>query len=263
MRVVLAVTYHDPEDRLYEQMARVLPSLAAMFDGLAVRASHTVSDRSLTLFGAVRATVQRSAPDRAVGLSEVGADRRACVALALEMEAEYVLYCDCDRALHWAEQYPDELRAVARHITAYDCTVLGRTRRAFEAHPRMQRETEAIINHVFAAVSGQEWDVTAAARGLSRRAAQALLDGCPDQTIGTDASWPLFLQRAASFSLAYLATEGLEYETADRYGDAIAAAGGRQSWMARLDADPRRWAHRLELARIEVEAMLPYRTAES
>ena len=40
------------------------------------------------------------------------------------------------------------------------------------------------------------------------------------------------------------ATEGLEFETADRYGDQVAAAGGVEAWKARLDADPRRWAER-------------------
>jgi hypothetical protein len=50
----------------------------------------------------------------------------------------------------------------------------------------------------------------------------------------------------------------MEFETADRYGDEIAQAGGLAPWMARLDADPRNWAHRLDMARVEIEAMTPY-----
>jgi hypothetical protein len=64
------------------------------------------------------------------------------------------------------------LAQVARRVTEYDFTVLGRTPRAFDSHPRIQRDTESIVNHVFGLVSGQTWDVTAAARGLSRRAAE-------------------------------------------------------------------------------------------
>src|SRR5262249_28332832 len=130
--------------------------------------------------------------------------------------------------------------------------------RAFNSHPRVQRDTETIINSVYATISGFNWDVTAAARGLSRKATAAILAGCPDETIGIDVAWPLFLQRAGGFSLGYIATEGLEFETADRYGDEVAAAGGIAPWLARLDADPREWVKRLDMARVEVEALLPY-----
>ncbi|MBO9343909.1 MAG: hypothetical protein J7454_18315, partial [Roseiflexus sp.] len=129
---------------------------------------------------------------------------------------------------------------------------------AFDSHPRAQCATEAIVNHVFAQVSGQEWDVTAAARGVSCRAAIAILDGCPDETIGTDVSWTLFLQRTGRYAIGAIETEGLEYETADRFPDAVAAAGGIDAWKARIDADPREWALRLEIARLEVEATIAY-----
>ncbi len=75
--------------------------------------------------------------------------------------------------------------------------------------------------------------------------------------MSTDVSWPLFLERAGGFSLGYIATEGMEFETADRYGEEIAQAGGLAPWMARLDANPRNWAHRLDMARVEIEAMTP------
>ena len=68
--------------------------------------------------------------------------------------------------------------------------------------------------------------VTLAARGMSRQAAEAILAGCPD--------------------------------VEDRYADHIALAGGHAQWIDQLDADPRNWAHRLEMARVEVEGMLPY-----
>jgi len=44
---------------------------------------------------------------------------------------------------------------------------------------------------------------------------------------------------------AYLPCEGLEYETADRYGDQIAAAGGIDDWQARQNADIRQWQQRI------------------
>jgi hypothetical protein len=68
----------------------------------------------------------------------------------------------------------------------------------------------------------------------------------------------LFIARAGSFALGYIETEGLEFETADRYAGEIAAVGGLDRWIAQLDAVPRRWMERLEIARLEVAAALPY-----
>ena len=190
----------------------------------------------------------------------LGGARRDVLALALQADARVILFCDFDRVLHWAECYPDELARVASELPTYDCTVLGRTARAFASHPRIQRDTEAIANTVYASVSGNAWDVTAAARGISRRAAQAILAGCAEPSVGTDLAWPLFLQRRG-FNIGYRATEGLEFETADRYADQVAVAGGLQAWKDKLDADPQRWVERLDVARAEVAAAAPYQEA--
>ena len=260
MAVTLTVTHHDPEGRLYDQARQFLPVLTNIFAGLAVQASLAANDRSLALWQSASATIERSTVSTLPGLGQV---RRAAVAQALRASAPFILFCDSDRALHWAEHYPQELAAVVAALPEYDFTIVGRTERAFATHPRVQRDTESIVNHVFATVSGREWDVTAAARGLSRRAAEAIVSGCEDDTIGVDVSWPLYLQQRGSFSLGYIATEGLEFETADRHPGEIATAGGRAQWLAQLDADPQRWAHRLYLAHLEVEAMFPYAPSHS
>jgi hypothetical protein len=236
----------------------MLPVFSRQFAGLTVQASHVTHNLSLELLTAAGALVEQETPDGPIGYTRLGRTRRAAIRLALRMGAELILSIDLDRALHWAEYYPQELAATVTGMTEHDFTVIGRTPRAFDSHPRIQRDTEALINHVFSLVSRHAWDVTAATRGLTRRAAEAILTGCLDEGISTDVSWPLFLHKAGEFSIGYLATEGMEFETADRYGEEIAAVGGHAQWIARLDADPRRWAHRVELARIEIEAMLPY-----
>ena len=256
--VTLAVTQHDPDGRLTEQVRRVLPTLQRHFAQIVVQATYASPPEALDLLRAAGAQVYQEHTDEFNGLDRLGGTRRAAIDLALRTGAATILFCDFDRALHWAEYHPDELATLAAQLTASDFTVLGRTARAFASHPRVQRDTESIINHVFARVSGYFWDVTAAARGLSRRAAAALLAGCPDQSIGTDVAWPLFLLRAGSFTLAYRETEGLEFETADRFADQITAAGGRAAWIDQIDASPAQWALRLELARIEVAAIEPY-----
>jgi hypothetical protein len=255
--VALAVTLHDPENRLYEQARRVLPVLAEVFSAIALRPSATTNPGVLSLFAAGGAHIDFSTPPAKDG-AKLGLARRAAVALALKCDAPFVLYCDCDRALHWAEHHPQELAQTAGRLTEHDFTVLGRTPRAFDTHPRVQRDTEAIINHVFGLVSGWEWDVSTGARGLARCAAEAILAGCFDENLSTDVSWPLFLRSAGGFSLGYLQTEGLEFETPDRYGREVALAGGREAWLEQFDADPQRWLERLELARGHLQAMMPY-----
>ncbi len=258
MTVALAVTYHDPQGRMHEQIKRALPVLTGIFSRLAVRASHGAHRPALALFAQAGAVIAQGLPEQAVERFKLGQARRDALALALQLDLPFILQCDGDRALHWAERYPQELGQVARRVADFDFTVLGRTPRAFDSHPRIQRDTEAIVNHVFATVSGHAWDVTAATRGLSRRAAEAILARCPDEQVSTDVSWPLFLEREGGFSLGYIATEGMEFETPDRYSHEVAQAGGLAQWLARLDADPRHWAHRLDMARVEVEAMSPY-----
>jgi hypothetical protein len=253
--VTLACVHHDPDGLLRSQAERVVTALQRIFPMIVVRTTSETPDSAIEPLLAASVTIHR-APS--CGHLKLGRARREALRLGIETGAHHVLFCDFDRALHWVEYHPAELASIAGLIPAYDFTVLGRTRRAFDSHPRAQCATEAIVNHVFAQVSGQEWDVTAAARGVSRRAAAAILDGCPDETIGTDVSWTLFLQRSGRYAIGAIETEGLEYETADRFPEAVAAAGGIDVWKARIDADPREWALRLEIARLEVEAAGAY-----
>jgi hypothetical protein len=263
MHIALAVTYHDPRGRLCDQIERVLPILSSTFDGLAIRASHAASERALALLSSTNAVVQRERSDQATEPPKLGKARREAIALALQWDAPSVMYCDGDRVLHWADQYPEELAQVTQRLSECDFTVLGRTDRAFSSHPRVQRDPETIINHVFQLVSDKSWDVTAGARGLSRRAVAAILDGCLDEDLSTDVSWPLFLRSVGGFSFGYVATEGLEFETPDRYGEEIEAAGGRREWLEQFDSDLHHWVHRLHMACGHVAAMIPYVTESS
>ena len=245
---------------MYQQIERTLPALKHVFSGMAICASHNTHAPALDLFTRAGALIVHGPPDQAVERFKLGAARRAAVELGLQFDQPFILHCDCDRVLHWAERYPEELARVAARVADYDLTVIGRTQRAFDSHPRIQRDTEAIVNRVFAMTSRQAWDVTAATRGLSRRAAQAILAHCPDVQVSTDVSWTLFLRGSGGYTLGYVETEGMEFETPDRYADQIAQAGGLERWMEQLDANPRHWAHRLDMARVEIEGMYPYLT---
>jgi hypothetical protein len=152
--------------------------------------------------------------------------------------------------------YPHELDDVIAGIPGYDMLVLGRTERAWATHPPYQTETESLFNRVFALATGLSWDVGAGSRGLSRRAAEALLEHSEDQTVGTDAEWPLLLLDRDGFHVDYRACEGLEFETPDRFGPEIEAAGGYEAWEAQMSADPHRWVFRAKLALMIAEVVV-------
>lgn len=253
MKLVLAATHHDPEGRLYGQTKRVLPHLRELFGTITLHLTSSTVERSAALLRDGCDVRQES--DAPGGLTQLGKPRRAVIAHALELGVQHMVFCDFDRMLHWVEFHPGELTDVLARVPNADFTLFGRTPRAYASHPRCQRDTEATINTVFAAVSGRAWDVGAGARGISRRAATALLAGCDDQSVGVDCTWPLTLLRQGGFTVNQIATEGMEFETPDRYADQVAELGGVQAWNDRLDCDPKQWAMRLELARVEVEAM--------
>jgi hypothetical protein len=259
LSIALASTHHDPEGLLDEQASRVLPLLSALYGGVLVMLSPATPPATGRLLEDAGAHVVVNDPGQAGSSNFLGRKRRQAIMLALEAapEATHVHLCDFDRVLHWAQFYPEELRAIVPFLCTHDFTVLGRTPRAFASHPRVQRDTEAIINHVFGLASGRAWDVTAASRGVSRRASRVIAE-CADDTIGNDCSWPLCITRHAKLSLAYRETNGLEFETLDRHAGIAGAGGGAEAWLARLDADPKQWAMRLELARIEVESIAAF-----
>ena len=122
----------------------------------------------------------------------------------------------------------------------------------------MQRDTEAIVNHLFKIKTGHAWDVMIGARGLSRRAALAIVSGSDDNEISVDVTWPLYLRALGGYSLAYFPTEGIEFETQDRYGEDLENAGGLHTWMSELDSDIDKWLHRLDYVRLDLEAIQTY-----
>ena len=256
--VVLAATHADPDDVMLAQALRVLPRLQELYAAIVLVVAPDTGRRTVeTLRGRGVEVVERAEPG---SIKTLGLVRHATLRAGLERGSSHLHYCDWDRAIHWAELYPDELRDVVGAITRHDFLILGRTPRAFATHPRQQRDTEALINHVFGLAFGQDLDVTAASRGLSRRAAEALLAlRAPEPSLGNDCAWPLVLARQPELVIGYARTDGLEWETPDRYGDEIALAGGLDAWIANFDAAPGRWEFRTRLALLEIEAINRWR----
>jgi hypothetical protein len=235
----------DRQGHLFGKLRELLPAVLARFQGVTVLATTTTDERVLTLLESVRASIDTGEPDG----NAIGRHRRQAIGLALENGvAEHILYADIDHLLRWIENDAIELDLVLQRMRDWDCTVIGRGSRSFAALPRRLLQTETIVNHIYALITGRNWDLMMAARGLSRRAAQAIVDHCAVDTIGNDAAWPLFCEERG-FSVGYVEAEGLTYQTNADYSHDLKDS---------LDQDPRAWAQRVELAWQHVEAMLPY-----
>jgi hypothetical protein len=249
----LIATVNDPQNRLAALAQQHFPAILGLYRGVTLLCSQATSPEAAALLRDLGATVtcDEDEPD---GHFYIGRKRRQLLRLGLAIGADYLHLCDFDRALHWAATYPDELGQTVAAVPGYDFLVLGRTLRAFETHPPYQTQTEMPANYIFGLVYGQEMDIAAGSRALSRRAAECLVAHSQELGVGVDAEWPLLLRRVGDMKIGYRACEGLEFETADRFGSEIEAAGGPAAWVEAMNSSPQRWVYRLRLATEIAEA---------
>lgn len=239
--VALVGVMHDPDGRLYRTMCGVLPRLLSLF------AANYVVVSASTRWEVTEELTRLGIRTQREEMPGVGAARRQAVALARRGGHTAMLYCDLDRSLHWAQHYPVELAATRDSVGAVEFLVVGRTARAFATHPRVMTETEALANHVFALAHGRVWDLCAAACGLSAQAADVVLRESRVVGFGTEAEWPVLALRHG-LTAGYVAVEGMEYETPDRFPEEVAAAGGLAAWTEVQSLAPANWVQRLGLA---------------
>lgn len=253
--VTLAVTVHEPDERLASLIAEFLPALASCYSAVTAFCSRETRPAILELLLRQGVAVHVD-PEGSAGIQRMGEVRRQTVQAGLETDTTHLQVCDFDRALHWIAHYPDELEAVIKEIPDYDLLVMGRTQRAWATHPPYQARTEPLFNHVFALATGLAWDVGAGSRGLSRRAASLLMLVSQELTVGVDAEWPLLILKQDGFVAGERLCEGLEFETADRYRAEIEACGGYPAWEDQMSADPNQWVFRLQVALSIAQAAL-------
>jgi len=167
---------------------------------------------------------------------------------AVESGAPAIEYVDMDHLLRWIETRPDEWSKVTRAAARTSFLVIGRTPQAYSTYPLAIRETERPTNRLFSRIFGQEMDLCAAARGMSRDVAGMLLrESTSVATFGVDTEWPAIAFRCG-VGLKYVEADGLDWESADQYQSAAADAA-RQSRLAALyDCDPENWTFRVRAA---------------
>jgi hypothetical protein len=242
--VALAATFHDPECADLAATVEAAADLARRYAGLVIFATEATPRRAVEPLLAVGARLTTNPTNS----DELGWQRLRAVREAATL-APAVHLCDFDRLLHWWRYWPDELDAIIARIQSADLLLLGRTERAWATHPAHQLTTEQQANRLVSRLYGAEVDVCSGSRGLSRRAVEYLAERGRVHDVGTDGEWPILLRRAKeNFRCEQVLTEGLEFETGDRFPGEVARAGGLAAWNAARDREAERWAFRVRLA---------------
>lgn len=236
MGVTLACTWR-PRGEL-PRFQRLHPQLAQMYESITIA----------TPPGSDRAAVHQMGeePGITVVTSSIAGARYLALQTALATPASHIYLADLDRLVRWAETRPEEWRRVVEAVQQADCLIVGRTEYAMQTHPQALRQTEQLINAVFSDALGQPLDLGGGMRGFSRAAARVVLANSQPGWWG-DAAWPVIVQRAG-FAVRYLAVDGMDWETPDRYRERAADADTQRRAAEDYDADADHWACRVRVA---------------
>lgn len=252
MKVALAATWHPRGEE--SRFERLLPTLAAVYSHMVITLPPDVDPQVVQ---ALEDLNRSSAASVLPVVTERWAfGRHLALQTALDTPVDYVQYADLDRLLRWVETRPEEWRRTVDALQETDCLVIGRTPAAYATHPQALVQTEAISNQVVSHLLGQPVDASAGSKGFSRRAAHWIVKhAAADQPFGTDAEWPI-LARQGGFRVDSCLVDGLDWESADRYQGAAAAAERQRQAAKEYDADPQNWAYRTQVAAEIVSAAL-------
>lgn len=203
-------------------------------------------------------------PKSNIGVDYITDSRRRVLRAGLDGGTSHFHIVDMDRVLHWAANYPGELRETVARIPGSDFTILGRTPRALQTHPRNQIETEAIANRVFSLIYGKEVDITAASRGISGEAAEVILRYSKGRFFDSDSEWPTILLCKSNLKVDYAEVEGLEWETRLKREEMTLPDGRRVDVKEYYERNPESWVYRVMLAHMISRAALDtYRALKS
>lgn len=241
--IVLAATLHDPEGLLRDEIRRRMPALRRLYASVRVASSPTTAP-------AVRALLAAYDADAGAPSSHGRGPlyRRALRAALAAPGAARVHYLDFDRALHWAARRPRELGGLLRRARRRPAVVVGRTPRAHASHHAALVETEAVAARAFAARLGLRGrvDFLVPSFVLRRDLAARFLARTRARGPAMYGEWAALLV-GLGVPLGYVECGGLDWETPDRFRDAVRRVG-RAAWREAMST-PAEWAMRRAMAR--------------
>lgn len=243
MDIVLGGTLHDPVGRTAEAIARMAPRLHQVFPALTLNISDATRPEVMEAVAALGArTMVHTASE-----ANIGRFRRDAVTLAAD--GRHVLYADFDHLLRWVEFGFEDLQRVLTAEPEADFLVIGRSDRSFATEPRRLRETEDLVNHTHALLTGDHWDLMFAIRRLSPAAVDLISRESQVDSLANDVEWPL-LARRAGLRLGYAQSDSLFYRTIEGFGAAEDEG----------DREPLQWIRRIEFAAQHASVMRRFLT---
>jgi hypothetical protein len=256
--VSLVSTLHDSIGWSVEPLKAQEKLLGELYDRrlvIVTKATNSMVIDALESTGWVLVT-----PKSNTGVEHISDSRRRVLKAGVEGGADFMHLVDMDRALHWATNYPEELRETVARIPEYGFTIIGRTVRAMQTHPKNQIDTEAIANRVFSLIYGHDVDITAASRGISKAAAEVILSFSQGRYFDSDSEWPTILLCKSRLKIGYAEAEGLEWETRLKREKMKLPDGRLVDVKEYYEVNPESWVYRAMLAhRIAEAALSTYR----
>lgn len=231
MKIPLASTLHSPNRETLKYVRNSLNLQKKIFSSINIVATDN-SNKDLLSY------LKKASVNLTTIKSKYGGSsnhRKLVINLALKNtpRAKFVLYIDYDRLLHWIKSYQQELINLLHTFPkTYDFLSIGRTKRAFLTHPKIQQEAEDWTNNELNKLFKANLDTTSGCYILSKKLANVVLKEGSDNNwvFVTDGEWPA-ISLKNNLKIKGVGVEGLEFETPDFYKDEIKKAGSYQKWL--------------------------------
>lgn len=245
----LAVTVHDPEGRILVN-SKYLPIISKLYLVMVAAVTKATAPKTVKLLKHYGFKILPS-PD-----NEIGSSRRNAIRETLANgEVSWVHYADLDRLLHWAKSYPKELQKIVSCPPQNDYVAIGRTKRAWQTHPKIMIEMEKLENNQAKNFFNlKAADFTAGSCLISAKAALVILKYSVQLTNATDLEWPAIVAHYMGTFPSCVLTEGMEFETADYYKEDIQRAGSLDNWIRSVYDNPGQISARQILADDSINA---------
>lgn len=251
--IIITSTLHEPEFRLRKSFEKALSFIKRYDPKIIVSCTSFSSSEVIKTLQKYDITVKISPKDPQIDTYSFAI---RCALDACE-EEQYlrIFYIDFDRLLHWINNYPSEIMDTMKNSLNFDLLHIGRSERAFQTHPRTQRDTEKIVNHVGSKIFGfsEDIDIISVSYIFTPKLGHHLLRYPSRTTVGFYGAWPLILWNHAKDS-EYIEVEGQEWETPDRYHMEIEESG-YENWSNSFQSTSE-WKKRVRFVDECLEEML-------
>ncbi|TXT64749.1 MAG: hypothetical protein BAJALOKI3v1_170035 [Promethearchaeota archaeon] len=222
--IIIASTLHEPEFRLRKSFEKALSFINKFHPNIIISCTSFTSSEVINTLQKDNITVRLTPNDPQIDTYSFAI--RCALDVCEEEQYQRIFYIDFDRLLHWINNYPSEIMETMKDSFNFDLLHIGRSDRAFKTHPRTQRDTEKIINHVGSKILGfsEDIDIISVSYIFTPELGHHLLRYPSRTTVGFYGAWPLILWNHAK-NPEYIEVEGHEWETPDRYHVEIDESG--------------------------------------